>query len=286
MRLAIRHREMWLGLDDCGISEVQRVPGRFGSFETVRMGHGEAIVLIPGLAGGWRLLAPLARLLAKRHEVVMVGLRGDQDAGGISKGQRPCDHAFDVADVIGRLGLERPTVMGVSFGAAVALEMAVEYPKAVGALILSGGEACFRPSLGAAILLRALERFPLPHDSAFLNQFFNVLHGRRPEPGALTDFVVRRCWETDQGVVAARLRGLDGFDLSERLWEIDAPALVLAGTKDVAVPLPRQRSLAETIPFAQFASIEGAGHVGFLTHHAEFATQIGQFVHESQASYC
>jgi len=286
MRLAARHRNIWLDLEDCGVSGVGRIPRRFGSFETVRMGQGDPIVLLPGLAGGWRLLTPLARLLARRHEVVMIGLRGDHEQAGLAGGQRPLDHAFDVSDVIARLGLERPTVLGVSFGAAVALEMAIEFPKSVGSLIVSGGEARFHASLGAAILLRTLERLPLPHDSAFLNQFFNLLHGRRPEPGPLVDFVARRCWETEQGVVAARLRGLEDFDLTERLWEIDAPTLVLGGTKDVIVPPARQRSLANRIPGARYEMIEGGGHIGFLTHRSEFASQVNAFVREGQASYC
>src|SRR3954451_19090071 len=120
MRLAARHREMWLNLDDCGISGVERIRGRFGSFETVRMGHGEPIVLLPGLAGGWRMLTPLAKALARRFEVVMIGLRGDQQSAGGWGGQKPADHPFDVPEVIARLRLERPTVFGVSFGAAVA----------------------------------------------------------------------------------------------------------------------------------------------------------------------
>jgi len=277
---------MWLDLEDCGISEVCRIPGRFGSFETVRMGQGDPIVLVPGLAGGWRLLAPLARVLSRRHEVVMIGLRGDQDAAGLTSGQKPLDHAFDVADVISRLGLERPAVLGVSFGAAVALEMAIEYPKTVGTLMLSGGDSKFRPTLGSTILLRVMERMPLPHDSAFLNQFFNLLHGRRPEPGPLVDFLARRCWETDQGVIAGRLRGLEGFDIGDRLWEIDVPTLVLGGTKDVVIPIARQKALADGIPFSQFSLIEGAGHVGFLTHRAEFAAHVSHFIREGQASYC
>jgi len=277
---------MWLDLEDCGISEVRRIPSRFGSFETVRMGRGEPIVLIPGLAVGWRLLAPLARILSRRHDVVMVGLRGDHEEGGPVAGQKPLDHAFDVADVIAHLGLERPAILGVSFGAAVALEMAIEFPKSVGSLMLSGGEARFRPNLGSTILLRAMERLPLPRDSAFLNQFFNILHGRRPEPGPIVDFLAQRCWETDQGVIAGRLRGLDGFDITDRLWEIDVPTLVLGGTKDVVVPLARQRALAEGIPSSKFAMIDGAGHVGFLTHRAEFASNLGRFVRERHASYC
>ncbi len=274
MRLASRNREIWWDLDDCGLTTSDMAQGRCGSLEVVRAGRGHPIVLLPGIAGGWRLLAPLARLLAKRAEVILIGLRGDRQVGGPPSGQRPLDHASDVAGVLSDLGLERPTVLGGSFGAAIALEMAIEFPRSVGTLILSGADGKFRPNLASQIALNVLERFPLPSNSPFLNQFFNIFHGRRPEPGPMSEFLVRRSWETDQGVVAARLRGLDGFDLTERLWEIDVPTFVLAGTRDVVIPPGRQRSLASMIPDGHFELIEGAGHVGFLTHRAEMADRI------------
>ena len=65
-----------------------------------------------------------------------------------------------------------------------------------------------------------------------------------PEPGPLTDFVVERCWETDQAVMARRLALLENYDVSDRLWRLDMPTLVVAGSRDVIVPATRQKALA------------------------------------------
>ena len=250
------------------------------------MGQGEPIVLLPGLAGGWRLLAPLARYLRRRHEVILLGLRGDRGVMRSYEGQTPSEHAADVASALAHLRLERPTLLGVSYGGAIALEVALEHPNAVGALGLYGADAFFRSTLGSSLLIRTLERLPLPSNSGFVNQFFNVVHGRRPEPGPMVDFIVDRCWDTDQGIVAGRLRGLDGFDVTDRLWEIDVPTLVLAGTRDVCVPPDRQRGLAHAIPGARFVAVEGAGHVGFLTHGVEVASEVEALLHRRQVSPC
>ena len=195
-------------------------------------------------------------------------------------------YARDLAVLIEQLRLERPTVFGVSFGGAVALEMAVAFPHRIGALIVQGAEARFRPSLGATIARRVLERYPLPGDSPFLNQFFNLLHGRKPEPGPLVEFVVRRCWATDQAVMAARLRALEGFDVADRLWRIDVPTLVLAGTRDVIVPPERQRALAAAIAGARFQTLTDAGHIGFLTHGREVALQVRRLLRPARRSLC
>ena len=271
MRLSAERRSRWSEISGVSIEVSRQLLFRRGVVEVIRMGEGEPIVLVPGMAGGWRLLAPLARWLSRSHEVILYGLRGDRGAQVLARPDAMSDYADDLAEVIDGLGLERPTVFGVSFGGAVALELAVEHPAMVGALAVQGVEAAFRPSLGSKVALRVLEGYPLPHDNRFINQFFNLLHAGKPESAELADFVVERCWSTDQGVLARRLRALEGFDVADRLWRIEAPTLVLGGTRDAIVPLARQRALAGAIAGASFGSIEGAGHVAFLTHKDDVA---------------
>jgi len=254
--------------------------------DVVEMGRGEPIVLVPGLAGGWKLLVPLARHLARRHRVILPGLRGDRSPMGGSWARGVGEYARDLASAIGQLGLERPTVFGVSFGGAIALELAVEEPHLLGGLILQGVEARFRMTLGTTIARRVLERFPLPSDNRFVNQFFNLLHGCKPEPGPLADFVVERCWETDQSVIARRIGQLESFDVSDRLWRIEVPTLVLAGTRDVVVASARQRALASAIPGARFQALDEAGHIAFLTHRQEIARHVRRLMARVKHSHC
>jgi 3-oxoadipate enol-lactonase len=285
MRLSGGRRAEWLALRAAFGGEAADLHcTRGGAVEVVRMGRGEPIVLVPGLAGGWRLLAPLARQLARTNEVIVSGLRGDRGPFGPTPAATVGELADDLAGLLDGLRLERPTLLGVSFGGAVALELAVQRPGRIGALATFGTEARFHISLGAMIARRVLERFPLPPDSPFLNQFFNILHGRVPESAAVAAFVADRIWETDQGVMAARLRALEGFDVGDRLWRIDVPTLVLAGTRDVVVPPGRQRALAESIAGARFETIAEAGHIGFVTHGAELARRVGRLLRVLQGT--
>jgi pimeloyl-ACP methyl ester carboxylesterase len=276
MRLAAKWRTSWTihanGIDQGRIESV-----RIGSewVDVVRLGRGDPLVLVPGLAGSWKLLFPLAEMLAPYFDVILAGLRGDGlPWGDLESHPRPVcgvgDYARDLAFLIDYLGLERPAVLGVSFGGAIALEYAAEHPHRLSALILNGVEARFHRTIGSTIARHALERFPLPSDNPFINQFFHLLYGAKPEPGPLVDFVVDRIWETDQSVMAQRLAQLESFDVSDRLWNIDAPTMILAGARDAIVPVARQKVLAKEIADARFATIEHAGHLAFLTHRAEF----------------
>lgn len=255
------------------------------SVEVVRLGRGEPLVLIPGLAGGWRLTFPLARRLARRFQVITYGIRGDGlhsiGGGGIWD---IAGHADDLAKVIDQLGLERPTIFGVSFGGAVALEFAAEHPSRLSALVVQGADAKFPRSIGSSIARRVLERFPLPTDNRFVNQFFNLLHGSKPDPGPLVDFIAERIWETDQSVIAQRLEQLEWFDVSDRLWRIEVPTLVLAGSKDAIVTPLRQKLLAQAIPGARLEILDGAGHIGFLTHRTEVARLVARHLRRIKAA--
>ena len=242
MRLASKWQGSWSVAPSVPISG-RRSQVRLGGelVDVVRLGKGDPLVLVPGLAGSWKLLMPLARRLAHQFEVILYGLRGDGSLSSLSSGSK-CGihdiggHAQDLATLIDRSEIAPPAVFGISFGGAIALEFAIEHPSSLAALILQGADSRFRTTIGSSIARRVLERFPLPPDNRFVNQFFNLLHGVKPEPGPLVDFVIDRIWETDQSVMAQRLAQLEAYDVTERLWEIDAPTLVLAGSKDVIVP--------------------------------------------------
>ena len=144
--------------------------------------------------------------------------------------------------------MDAPAVFGVSFGGAIALELAAEYPDRLGALILHGVEATVSPDdrledrAPRARAVSAAERQPTSSTS-----FSICSSATKPEPGPLVDFVVDRIWETGQSVMAERLAQLESFNISDRLWSIGAPTLVLAGGRDAIVPPLAQRALAAEI---------------------------------------
>jgi pimeloyl-ACP methyl ester carboxylesterase len=231
---------------------------------------------------------PLAQHLARHFEVITYGLSGDRRSWNgrevqRSRPQEIAAHARDLARLIDALGLECPSVFGVSFGGAIALELAAGRTHRLGSLIVAGAGPCFRATIGSTIARRVLERFPLPSDSRFVNQFFHLLYGAKPAPGPLVDFVIDRIWETDQSVMAQRLANLESFDVSDRLWRIEAQALVLAGARDVIVPAAHQRALASAISGARFAMIADAGHVGFLTHRTQVVRDVRRHLRRVKA---
>lgn len=98
------------------------------------------IVLIHGLASAlaiWDLVAP--ELAAEGYEVTAIDQRGHGESDKPHGGYDFATIASDDAAIFQRLGLERPLLVGHSWGAMVALEYAVAYPEHVAGLVLVDG---------------------------------------------------------------------------------------------------------------------------------------------------
>src|SRR5437764_7051368 len=99
MRLAMKRHAEWM-MSSCfheGRQHQVRIAGEW--VEVTEIGQGAPIVLVPGLAGGWKLLGPLAHLLARDHRVISYDLRGERFPAGTA---RPCELG-DLADDLGAL---------------------------------------------------------------------------------------------------------------------------------------------------------------------------------------
>src|ERR1043166_8752113 len=138
-------------------------------------GEGPPLILVPGMAGGFELLGPLARLLASRFRVISYQLRGEDNCFALRSPFELHDLVSDLGEFVDWLCLENPTILGVSFGAVLALEFAARYPHRLDRLIVQGVGARFEQGLIQQVASTVLNRYPLPADNPFVNQFFNQI---------------------------------------------------------------------------------------------------------------
>jgi pimeloyl-ACP methyl ester carboxylesterase len=228
-------------------------------------GEGPAVVLVhagiadrrmwrsylPWLAGaGWHAIAP--------------DLPGFGEHAPSADPPAPWDHLRDVLD---ELAVDRAVIAGCSFGGAVALRLAVTAPERVRALVtISSPAPGLQPSphLEAAWAAEseALERGDLDAATAAV-----VAAWLAPDaPVELRDAVTamqRRAFELDpEGTMPQPPDPLE--EHPERLRDVDVPALVAAGERDMPDFLWSAEQLAEALPQATHHIIGGAGHLAPL----------------------
>ncbi len=246
--------------------------------EYCEWGEGPPLVLVPGLAGGFELLGPLARLLASQYRVISYQLRGEDNCFALRRPFGLHDLVADLSEFLDWLCLENPTVLGVSFGGVLALEFAARFPHRLDRLVVQGVGARFEKGLFQQVASTVLNRFPLPADNAFVNQFFNLLFGARQDHDALFEFVTRQCWQTDQSVMAHRFRLVESFDMKSKLRRIRVPTLVLAGDRDVLVSPRSVASLCDGLPNARLVRLANCGHLAFVTRPDLVADKVQRFL--------
>jgi pimeloyl-ACP methyl ester carboxylesterase len=261
------------GAGRTGTAQLRHYAARFSVW-----GEGPPLVLVPGLAGGMQLVGPLARVLSRHYQVISYQLRGEDDCFALRRRFELGDLVEDLNELIDWFGLERPALMGVSFGGVLSLELAIRRPGRMRALMLQGVGPRFEPGLLQQIAGLVLSRYPLPSDNPFFNQFFNLFFGGRQQPGPLFEFVTRQCWQTDQGVMAHRFRMVEQVEFAGRLKGVKAPALMMAGDRDLLVSTHGLKALAAGLPGATAVTLPGCGHLAFVTHPERVAAEVAAFL--------
>ena len=107
------------------------------TFHYVQWGEqGPPIIFVHGLTANAFCFQAFADDLARDHRILAYDLRGRGDSDKPESGYNIPTHAADLAELIDKLGLDRPVVAGHSLGAFIGLYFAAHYPEKLRKLIL------------------------------------------------------------------------------------------------------------------------------------------------------
>lgn len=260
-----------------GYSGLAQLSGYTASYR--EWGDGPPLILIPGLAGGIDLITPLAQQLARSFRVIAYQLRGEEDSFALRRRFGLKELVQDLHEFIEWHGLERPDVLGLSFGGVVGLDFASRYSHRLNSLTVQGVGARFDSKLVKTITGMVLMGYPLPTDNAFINQFFQLLFGRGPQPKERMEFVTRQCWQTDQSVIAHRFRLVRKLDLRPRLSQIRTPVMIISAARDVVVSDRSVLDLCAGIEEAKFVRLPHGGHLAFLVDPERICREVSTFAY-------
>ena len=236
------------------------------------VGAGSAVIVLPGAFGIESRFDdvddfyPGCRVITVTHP-------------GFGKLKRPewCESVEDLAyiymDFIERLGLQRVTLVGFSFGGWIAAEIALRRPTWLDRLILvdnfglRGGDREDRSTPDLFAMTLAEWREIAFFDAGVGEKFFGSA-GRSDEE-------MLSIARAQEGLAVYGWQPyLHDPKLERRIGRIKVPTLVLWGGEDRIASPDLGRRIASAIPDACLAIIEGAGHFPHLDRPAEFREQI------------
>ena len=254
---------------------------RNGEMDYIRFGTGARIlIMLPGLGDGLRTVkgtaAPMAamyREFTRDFTVYAFSRINELPAGYTTR-----DMAWDLAQAMEQLGIEKADILGVSMGGMIAQHFAADYPEKVNKLILTVTAA--RPN---PILTETIEEW--------------IALARAGDHGTFMDSNLRRIysesyyqknkWMIPAVAKLTKPKTYDRFfiqaeaclnhDASHRLGLIQAPTLVVGGGKDLALGGEASKELAAKIPEAALHMYEQWGH-GLYEEEKDFNRLVLDFL--------
>ena len=222
------------------------------------------LVFIHGWGGTSEIFKPLYYFL-KDFEIYDLDLPGFGKTP-IEKTMTLKDYADFVYEFLEDNKIERPIIIGHSFGGAVATKLALLYPDNISKLILVDASAIRRPRR-KMILLEKIMPILKPIIVGKLKQI--IIKLLKFDKTDYAQIKSRELKETFKNVIKENLQPY--------LFEIKSPTLIIWGEKDKITPLADGQLIAKTIPGAKFAVIKNAGHFVFLEKPEEFVKLIKDF---------
>ena len=257
------------------------------------LGDGTETVLVPN--ANW--LAELLQPLAEGRRLILYDPRSRGRSSAVTDGRHLSleDDVADLEAVRRYFGLEKVSLLGASYHAAVTALYALENPERVDRLLLvcpitprrpgeweqelpTAEEMAFPPGIPR---LEEMRREGLDREDpvAFCRAWFTyfLLPAQMGELAAATRFPLEDVasfpneWpqHTMDVYFGHIVPGMERWDFRPRLPELRAPLLVMQGTDDL-VPIEASREWAANAANGRFLAIEGAGSHPYIERPKEF----------------
>ena len=256
--------------------------GRFLDVDGVRLhyidrGEGEPLVLLHGNGSMIEDFASsgLLDLAARRHRVIVF------DRPGYGHSTRPRHRIWSakaqaklIHAALERIGVSRAVVLGHSWGASVAVELALNHPEAVSGLVLASGyyyptaRADFAIMSGPAVpLLGDVARYTIAPIASRLAWplLMRKIFGPAPVPAKFGRFPKEMAVRPSQIRAEAAESALlipAAAAASGSYATLKLPVVIVAGAEDRLIdPVKQSRRLHRAIPQSTFRPVPRSGHM-------------------------
>jgi pimeloyl-ACP methyl ester carboxylesterase len=215
------------------------------------MDYGEGdntIVLLHGWGQNIEMMKPIGDRFKKNNRIIII------DLPGFGMSEEPTyvwtlnDYVECVKELLDKLKIENPILIGHSFGGKISLLYASKYK--IEKLILFGSpyKQEIKVLSTKTKILKFLKKVPI----------INKLEGFAKKHIGSTDY--RKASDTMRKIMVEHVN----LDIEEEVKKIEAPTLLVWGTMDSEVPVERAYELEKIMKDAGVVVYEGCSHYAYL----------------------
>ncbi|HYE36162.1 pimeloyl-ACP methyl ester esterase BioH [Methylocaldum sp.] len=243
-------------------------------------GQGDDLVLVHGWgmhSGVWR---DFVETLAQKVRVTVVDLPGHGRSGDVG------DFSLtNLADVLLTIAPEHAHWLGWSLGALPVLHIADRCPSRAKSVIIMAGNARFVaendwPGVDPALLAQFASDLEGNYEGTIRRFLGLQTFGMENSRLLVKELAARvtECEPPDQAALRGGLSLLRHADLRDALRRLTIPSLVILGARDRLVPKAAGASMQALNFRSELHVIDGAAHLPFITHPAETASLVTNFI--------
>jgi 3-oxoadipate enol-lactonase len=247
------------------LTENLRVPVPAGELYVERAGEGPAVVLLHAGALDASMWDSQIAALVEGHTVVRFDARGHGRSSTPTADWHPDD---DLLAVLDAMELERATLVGNSFGAATAVDFALTRPERVRSLVLVGpgiNPMRFEDPFVLRLHQAQADAIAALDADAYIEAFLRFgVDGPQRTPEQAPAAVREACREMALRTVhnhRASVGRMLGRDAADRLEEVTAPVLLVAGELEMPDVLRVVADAHRRMPRAERTDVPAVGHM-------------------------
>ena len=240
------------------------------------LSRGRKLIMLHGAGSNGHTWHNQLDHLGRAHSPVAIDLPAHGRSSGVEGFKTVQEYTDFVVAFLDALGIGSTVIAGRSMGGAIAMDMAMRYPKRVEAIVpvVSAAKFNIEPKRVEALRGIAMGRAP----QAF------VTYGYSPATVKDRFEVVREGWmeqiQTDPRVRYTDMVACTRCDLSEQIAKIDKPTFILAGADDPITTPADAELIHGRIRGSKLRVIADAGHHLPNEQPAEINSAIESFLSE------
>jgi pimeloyl-ACP methyl ester carboxylesterase len=225
-------------------------------------GNGPAVILSHGFLMDHEMFAAQVAVLSEFRCIAW-----DERGFGATAATGPFtfwDSADDALALLAHVGVERAFFVGMSQGGFLSLRAALRAPDRVRGLALIDSQAGPEPPEAIPLYEAMTDEWVANGPS---DELAETIAGIILGPADHAPWIAK--WQArPKEFIREPFRTLAGRDdVSDRLREITAPAIVFHGEADVAIPMEKAEQLQKELPNCEkLVRIPGAGHAANVSH--------------------
>jgi 3-oxoadipate enol-lactonase len=245
-------------------------------YELVGPANAPVLVLSNSLGTNFTMWDPQMPVLQKQFRLLRYDTRGHGQSS-VTPGPYSIEQlARDVLALLGELRLDRVHFCGLSMGGQTGMWLALNAPPRLNKLILCNTAAKIgTPEIWASRIEAVRQGGMKSISGAVMERWFSTSYrASSPDVVAATKLMLEGA--NSDGYIA-NCAAVRDFDVRESIAAIRVPALVIAGTHDVATTPVDGRYLADRIPGARYIELNTA-HLSNIEEPQRFSSEVNTFL--------